>query len=143
MLVNDIRPGGAGSNPSNLTNVGGTLYFSADDGTSGYELWLTDGTSAGTTLVKDNYPGIAASNPNNLTNLNGTLYLTATERVNGEELWRTTTSNQAPVLAPIGNQNGDELVLLTYIANATDPDLPPNTLTFSLDPGAPAGAVID
>src|SRR5439155_4951937 len=51
--------------------------------------------------------------------------------------------NSPPVLAPpsdhlavIGNQ-------LTVTNSATDPDLPQNTLTFSLDPGAPAGAVID
>jgi len=51
--------------------------------------------------------------------------------------------NSPPVLAPpsdhlavIGNQ-------LTITNSASDTDLPPNTLTFSLDPGAPAGAVID
>src|SRR5262249_26271607 len=48
-----------------------------------------------------------------------------------------------PVLAPIGDQNVDEETELMFTASATDPDLPPNTLTFSLDPGAPAGASID
>ncbi len=40
-----IRPGSTGSNPSNLTNVGGTLFFSANDGTTGNELWLVRPTS--------------------------------------------------------------------------------------------------
>lgn len=41
--VADIRPGAEGSAPDLLTNVGGTLYFSAYDGTSGDELWkVTD-----------------------------------------------------------------------------------------------------
>jgi VCBS repeat-containing protein len=51
--------------------------------------------------------------------------------------------NKAPVLAAIGNKTVDEEVLLTFAATATDADLPANTLTFSLDSGAPAGAAID
>ncbi len=50
--------------------------------------------------------------------------------------------NQPPVLAAIGNKTTDELVQLAFTATATDPDLPANTLTFSLDAGAPAGAAI-
>jgi len=50
--------------------------------------------------------------------------------------------NVAPVLTAIGNKTIDELALFTYQAAATDADLPSNTLTFSLDPGAPAGAGI-
>src|SRR5262249_51362298 len=36
----------------------------------------------------------------------------------------------------------NELTLLTFTATATDTDSPPQTLTFSLDPGAPNGASI-
>jgi ELWxxDGT repeat protein len=45
------------SNPSNLTNVNGKLYFSANDGADGTELWASDGTATGTTMVKDIHPG--------------------------------------------------------------------------------------
>jgi ELWxxDGT repeat protein len=38
--VADIRPGGAGSSPMNLVRVGKRLFFTADDGTHGRELWL-------------------------------------------------------------------------------------------------------
>ncbi len=51
--------------------------------------------------------------------------------------------NQPPVLAPIGDQSVNEGVELIFTAMATDPDLPGDTMTFSLDPGAPAGASID
>lgn len=50
--------------------------------------------------------------------------------------------NAAPTLEPIGNMNADEHVPLLFTAIATDPDLPANRLTYSLD-GAPAGATID
>ncbi|MDT8381827.1 MAG: putative Ig domain-containing protein, partial [Brevefilum sp.] len=50
--------------------------------------------------------------------------------------------NQAPVLGAIGNKTVDELSLLSFTATGTDPDLPANTLTFSLE-GAPIGASID
>jgi VCBS repeat-containing protein len=56
---------------------------------------------------------------------------------------RVTETNTAPVLAPIGEQHVNEGQVLSFTAVATDADLPANTLTFSLEPGAPAGAAID
>ena len=50
--------------------------------------------------------------------------------------------NEAPELAPIGNKNVNELVALGFTASATDPDLPANTLSYSLV-GAPGGATIN
>jgi ELWxxDGT repeat protein len=66
-----------------LTNVSGTLFFSADDGTNGYELWKSDGTSTGTTLVKDINPGANSSTPARLTNINGTLFFDADDGTPG------------------------------------------------------------
>jgi len=50
--------------------------------------------------------------------------------------------NRSPVLAPIGEMSIDEETILTFKANATDPDIPSNSLTFTLGNGAPAGAVM-
>jgi hypothetical protein len=49
--------------------------------------------------------------------------------------------NQCPVLNPIGNKSVTVNTMLTFTATASDPDAG-QTLTFSLDPGAPAGASI-
>lgn len=51
--------------------------------------------------------------------------------------------NRSPNLAPIPDMTIDEGELLTFTATATDPDLPVQTLTFSLDDSAPEGAAID
>ena len=51
-------------------------------------------------------------------------------------------ANNPPVLAAIGNRTVVEGTLLSFTATATDPQSPPQTLTFSLDAGAPAGASI-
>ena len=51
-------------------------------------------------------------------------------------------ANTAPELGAIGNKSLAWGNLLTFTATATDADLPPQTLTFSLDAGAPAGASI-
>jgi hypothetical protein len=54
----------------------------------------------------------------------------------------TVSSNQAPALDPIPDQTVDEGSLLTFTTTATGPE-PAETITYSLDPGAPAGAAID
>ena len=51
--------------------------------------------------------------------------------------------NSAPVLSQIADQAVTEGGLVQFQANATDSDLPAQSLTFSLDSGAPAGAAID
>ena len=51
----------------NFAAIGSTLFFSANGGATGTELWKSDGTSNGTVLVKDIQTGILSSGPANLT----------------------------------------------------------------------------
>ncbi len=41
------------SDPRELTDVGGVLYFTADDGDLGRELWKSEGTPGGTVMVEE------------------------------------------------------------------------------------------
>jgi ELWxxDGT repeat protein len=43
--------------PHHLTAVGSTIFFAIDDGQHGSELWRSDGTEAGTSIVADLVPG--------------------------------------------------------------------------------------
>ncbi len=51
-------------------------------------------------------------------------------------------TNSAPVLAPIVDFTIHAGMLVAFTNSATDPDFPANVLTYSLDPGAPAGATV-
>ena len=46
-------PGPVDGPRSGLVNVNGTLYFAADDGSAGVELWRSDGTSGGTVKLRE------------------------------------------------------------------------------------------
>jgi hypothetical protein len=54
-----------------------------------------------------------------------------------------TEANSAPVLAPIVDRTIAEGTTLRVTNSATDSDIPRNQLTFELDRGAPADAMID
>ena len=88
-IIKDLNLTSQPSNPSALTDVNGTLYFTAFDPLNGTELWKSDGTAAGTTLVKDIYPGADGSYPAFLTNVNGTLFFRANDGTKGRELWKS------------------------------------------------------
>ena len=54
-----------------------------------------------------------------------------------------TEVNVAPVVTNPGNKTTNELVALNFTVTATDADVPANTIAWSLDAGAPAGATIN
>ena len=102
VLVKDIHAGNDSetnpnsSTPQNLTDVGGVLYFTANDGVTGVELWKSDGTSEGTVLVRDIFEGDQANSndpnnsaPSDFVALGDTLIFTATDDQSGREIWKS------------------------------------------------------
>ncbi|HEY2289324.1 MAG TPA: ELWxxDGT repeat protein [Thermoanaerobaculia bacterium] len=56
-----------------FADLGGKLFFQATDGVTGYELWQSDGTAAGTSQVKDLTGDMLSSYPEELRTVNGRL----------------------------------------------------------------------
>jgi ELWxxDGT repeat protein len=82
-----------------LTAVGDTLFFAANDGIHGYELWKSDGTDEGTAIVKDLRPyQLADSAPFELTAMGDTLYFVAKDVVHDYQLWKSDGTNTGTVM---------------------------------------------
>lgn len=82
-LLTEINPGGDAIGyffQKHIVLFDGGLFFTANDGMHGYELWRTDGTEAGTQLVKDINEGAEGSDCQKLY---------AADDGTGRELWRS------------------------------------------------------
>lgn len=96
-LLKNLNPSGYAlrftneSNTNIFIKAGNKLYFNAFNAQTGREIYSTDGTTAGTTLVKE----IGAGNLDGVggytyfMEYNGIFYFKANDNVHGQELWRT------------------------------------------------------
>lgn len=130
-IIKDINPGISSSNPQgyNLGNgfyiasfneFNGKLYFRANDGANGVELWTTDGTTAGTAMVADIWPGTGSSSPFFMTPYNGKLIFSAQDdSINGFNVWITdgTAAGTSMVknINPVGNYGADAADYSGYV----------------------------
>lgn len=120
--------------------AGGRGFFVADDGVSGRELWVTDGTPGATRLVRELRPGYStpgtALDPQiaELTALGGRVVFTAATRFNGngwnEQLWTSdgTAAGTIPVSYPgLALAQADSLEIL---GTAVTPLFPSSKAAF-------------
>jgi len=121
--------------PGSLADLNGVAHFYASDGTTGRELWRSDGTRAGTSLVRDIRPGPASGCliSRELTQFDAELLFTADDGMNGLEPWATDgtgdgTSLVADIAPGPASSNVDFLT-------AT-----PRTVLFSASAGVNSGA---
>jgi len=123
-MLKDINPGTASSNPQLFTKLNSKLYFIANNGSTpgNYNLWATDGTANGTSLIKDfNSNGRTTGWP--LTLCNNKLIFSVGVGTNGYELWATDGTTNGTV--KVKNFN-------SYIPSFT---LFNNRLYFTVDDG--------
>ena len=87
----------------------GKYYFEGDGTNGDDELWVTDGTTAGTKQLSDINP-IGDSNPQYITEFQGNIYFSA-EDGNTEQLYvyNGTTTSLAATINPTGNANIENL----------------------------------
>ncbi|MCG8698043.1 MAG: T9SS type A sorting domain-containing protein [Bacteroidales bacterium] len=84
-ILKDIHSGSEGSNPRSFTEYNNKLYFKANDGTYGDELWVYDGYT--TKIAEDIWMGSEGGSPLYLTVYNNKLYFAANNGMYGKELW--------------------------------------------------------
>jgi ELWxxDGT repeat protein len=89
VLIKDINPGSADSDPNDLTVFNGKVFFFASDSQDGNSLWKTDGTASGTKLVKDVYTIGSSGYLSELTLFNGALYFAEQNNDASFSIWKT------------------------------------------------------
>ena len=86
--------------------MNGALYFPADNGEHGSELWKTDGTEAGTVMVKDINPNpYRGSSLSLFVSVNGVLYFAGNDGEHGSELWKSDGTEAGTVMVKDINPN--------------------------------------
>ena len=91
----DIRSGYNGSYPSKFREYNGKLYFRANDGTNGYELWVYNPADGTTARVTDIWSGSSDGLPwsTDLVVYDGKLFFQGNESSKGTELYSYDGSN--------------------------------------------------
>jgi ELWxxDGT repeat protein len=88
-LVADINQTSFNIQPANLFNIRGTIFFSADDGYRGRELWKSESPYDEKVLVKDLVDGPGSSNPRHFSDWGGLLVFAATGPGNVDTIWQS------------------------------------------------------
>jgi ELWxxDGT repeat protein len=152
ILVKDINSGTQssmlyGSNPQEFTVINDILYFSADDGIHGFELWRSDGTESGTFMLHDLYAGDFNSDgsPSNPHYINGYIYYHGLKSGNERGFWKSDGTKEGTTeidfLSDAGIYSTINNKLLIYLNDglySTDGTQANTTFLYSLVNGIPS-----
>ena len=100
------------------------MFFYAHDGSTSWELWQSDGTSSGTTLVQDINSGGSGSHPCGFIPLGTTLFFYANDGTNGGELWALDPANITGLSSSSGSGSGGGMTNITGASCSISPSLP-------------------
>lgn len=92
----------AGGNSIDNTFFDGIFYFPAGDDNTGYEVWRSDGTIAGTFVLKDIRVGSVSSEPLDFRTVNGITYFTAHDGIK-RKLFKTDGTTIGTIEVPDPN----------------------------------------
>lgn len=100
LLVSDVKPGpDGGFNPgAPMLAIGHDLYFSADDGVHGEELWRRNTDTGVTAMVADIETRPYVGGPDALVAVGPEVFFTASDPDHGRELWRSNGTAVGTVL---------------------------------------------
>ncbi|HEY2395560.1 MAG TPA: hypothetical protein VGH81_06195 [Rudaea sp.] len=125
-ILIDINTGNGpvtGSDPGSYARLTATqTVFSATDAIHGRELWITDGTAAGTHLLFDFCPGVCSGDPIPLNRDKaialGVLYVSADDGARGRELWKVTSAGTVSFVKDINpDALGSNPSVMTFVSN--------------------------
>lgn len=88
VMAFEVAPGNWDSNPEQIMEMNGKIYYSAYDTLNGRELWVYDPAADKGKRLTDLYPGKTESYPDNLTVFNNKLYFKARAAATGYELYK-------------------------------------------------------
>lgn len=123
-LMHSFANWGLGPGTRWLELPGGRILFPAPHDPTGVEVWISDGTPAGTTPLLDNAPASSSSSPRLLATCGARGYFLLDDGIHGSELWSTRGTSLGAKLArdivpgiegaTFGETNclGDELIFV-------------------------------
>lgn len=88
-LVSDPNPAPFYGDIYEIAPLNGNAILATRESATGQELYSSDGTAAGTSLLKDINPGTSDSDPKYLTVSGAKVYFSADDGTHGRELWET------------------------------------------------------
>jgi ELWxxDGT repeat protein len=143
VMVRDINPsvGASGLNAPGahgiqaLFPVQNKVFFPADDGASGIELWESDGTETGTRLVEDLAAGPQSSFPHDIARVGSRLFFAANDGVVGDELWAIDLGPQITAWPTTAVEDPCQKALAKVAVTLSSPSTRPVTVKYATSDG--------